>query len=491
MDDSDLKQYQKGENISLEARSYLASLEIIRKQCPLVAKHILGELQSQRNTLKLIASENYTSLAVQLSMGNLLTDKYSEGFPYHRFYAGCEHVDAIEAYAGDLLKKIFHCDHAYVQPHSGADANLVAFWSILVQKIQTKEVDRLQKKRLDDLTDQEHETLRQVMMKQRMLGMSLESGGHLTHGYRHNVSSKMFQAFSYGVDQETERVCYKQLLAIAKEVKPLILMAGYSAYPRLLNFAKMKEIADEVGAVLMVDMAHFSGLVAGGVLKGEENPVPFADIITSTTHKTLRGPRGGLILCKEAWKDTINRGCPLVLGGPLPQIMAAKAVAFTEVLQPTFSEYAHQVVENAKALALALMDLQVKLFTSGTDNHLVVIDVKTSFGVSGRIAEQALLEVGITVNRNMIPGDPNGPWYTSGLRIGTPALTSRGMKTGEMQLIAKWIVDILKDAEPASKKEGGKSLSKYTLPRSRQTQTREEIKELLQRFPLYPELQIE
>ncbi|HEV8052426.1 MAG TPA: glycine hydroxymethyltransferase, partial [Parachlamydiaceae bacterium] len=355
---SRLKHYlakTNSEKQSSAAIAFLASLDHIDTTNPLVAKTIAQELKDQRSHLKLIASENYSSLAVQLAMGNLLTDKYAEGYSNHRFYAGCENVDTLESLAQDELKGLFGCEHAYVQPHSGADANLVAFWSIIVQKIQNKEIEKLGRKSLDELSVEEYEQIRQLMVNQKILGMSLNSGGHLTHGYRHNVSSKMMQAFFYDVDPKTELIDYRALAKQAKEVKPLILLAGYSAHPRRLNFAKMREIADSIGAVLMVDMAHFAGLVAGKALQGEWDPIPYADIVTSTTHKTLRGPRGGFVLCKAEYAETLNKGCPLVLGGPLPHVIAAKAIAFKEANTPEFRQYAGKVIENAQALAESIM----------------------------------------------------------------------------------------------------------------------------------------
>ena len=303
---------------SVAAIAFLASLDHVKTVSPSIVQAIIQELKDQRSHLKLIASENFSSLAVQLCMGNLLTDKYAEGYAHHRFYAGCDNVDLVEEEAGNLLKEIFGADHAYVQPHSGADANLVAFWSILIHKIQNPEVEKLGKKSLDELSDAEYEKVRQLLTKQKIVGLSLNSGGHLTHGYRHNISSKMMQAFSYDVDPKTELLDYKKIAEIAQREKPMILLAGYSAHPRRINCAKMREIADSVGAVFMVDMAHFAGLVAGKVFQGDFDPVPYAHIITSTTHKTLRGPRGGFVLCKEEFKETVNKGCPLVLGGPLP-----------------------------------------------------------------------------------------------------------------------------------------------------------------------------
>lgn len=478
-------------NQSSAAIAYLATLDHLTEKSPKVCACILNELIDQRSHLKLIASENYSSLAVQLAMGNLLTDKYAEGFAHHRFYAGCENVDQIEEFAQKELIKLFGSEHAYVQPHSGADANLIAFWAILCQRVQTKEIEKLNKKNLDELSPKEYESLRQILSNQRMLGMSLNSGGHLTHGYRHNISSKMMQCFSYDVDPKTQELNYSTIHAQAKEVKPLILLAGYSAYPRLINFAKMREIADDVGAVLMVDMAHFSGLVAGKVLKGDFNPVPHAHIITSTTHKTLRGPRGGIILCTSEFADMVNKGCPLVMGGPLPHVIAAKGVAFQEANTLEFCNYATQVVDNAKALAQRLMERGVDVLTKGTDNHLVLLNL-TKWGITGRQAEQALRDARLTVNRNAIPNDPNGPWYTSGVRIGTPAITTLGMKTKEVQEVADIIVDILTSITPTIVEKTGKpSKAKYTLPQNVIDEAQMRVAALLSGHPLYPEIMIE
>lgn len=463
--------------------AFQAALEVIREACPPVAESILQELQAQRSSLKLIASENYCSYAVQLAMGNWMTDKYSEGVPGHRFYAGCENVDAIEGLASDLAKKLFGADHAYVQPHSGADANLVAFWAILTQRVQSKEVARLGKKSLDELTATEMEQVRQLLVNQRVMGMGLSSGGHLTHGYRHNVSAKMMQAQSYEVDPATGLLDYGALKRQVQKFKPLILIAGYSAYPRLIDFAKMREIADSVGAVLMADMAHFAGLVAGKVLQGNFNPVPFAHILTTTTHKTLRGPRGGMVLCKEEFREAVDKGCPMVLGGPLPHVMAAKAIAFHEALQPTYQQYTRQVVENAKALAAALMELGVRVLTGGTDNHLLLFDVASTFGLTGRQAELVLRQASLSSNRNSIPGDVNGPWYTSGIRMGTPAVTTLGMKQREMGKIAELIVKLLREAKPVPE-----SRAKATVSEKALQEARAQVAEILRHFPLYPEL---
>lgn len=463
-----------------DKKAYAAVLEFLKASHPEVADAILGELKSQRECLKMIASENYSSLAVQLAMGNLLTDKYSEGYPGHRFYAGCEHVDAVEQLAIDELKKLFGCEHAYVQPHSGADANMIAFWAILVHRIQNQKG-----KRVEAMSAEEFEALRLEMCSQKIMGMGLSSGGHLTHGYRHNVSARMFQAVQYDVDPETEEIDYEALREQVQKEKPLILIAGYSAYPKKINFKLMKEIADTVDAVLMVDMAHFSGLVAGGVFTGEFNPVPYADIVTSTTHKTLKGPRGGMILCKEEFKEAIDKGCPHVIGGPLPHVMAAKAIAFREANTPEFKTYAEGVVENAKAFANRLIERGVKLFGNGTENHLVVANVAESFGLTGRQAELLLSRAGITQNRNMVPFDKNGAWYTSGVRFGTAALTARGLGKEEMTTIADMICDLLSAAKPL-----GESRAKTVVDEVLVERIQGEVKTLLLQFPLYPDVEI-
>ena len=436
------------------AIAYLAALDYISQSAPHISDSILQELKDQRSHLKLIASENFSSLAVQLAMGNLLTDKYAEGFANHRFYAGCENVDTVEEAAVNELKAIFGCDGAYVQPHSGADANLVAFWSILVHHIQNPAIEKLGKKTLDELTPDEYETVRQLMINQKIMGMSLNSGGHLTHGYRHNISSKMMKAVLYDVDPKTELIDYKSLAEMAKKERPNILLAGYSAHPRKLNFAKMREIADSVGAVLMVDMAHFAGLVAGKAFTGEFDPIPYAHIVTSTTHKTLRGPRGGFVLCTKEYIDTVNKGCPLVLGGPLPNVMAAKAIAFKEANTLEFKSYAKKILENMQALAAQFQKRGIRLVTGGTENHLLILDL-TKFGLTGRHAETALRSAMLTVNRNAIPFDQNGPWYTSGVRMGAAAVTTLGMGTQEMGEIADITVDILSHTKPTTNAKTG------------------------------------
>lgn len=471
----------------LAAIAYLASIDHLSAQSPIVAKSIVDELEAQRSQLKLIASENYSSLAVQLAMGNLLTDKYAEGYSGHRFYAGCEQVDRCETEAVEQLKSIFGCDHAYVQPHSGADANIIAFWSIITQKIQDKRLEKLGKK-IQELTDKEHEELRQYLVNCKMLGMSLDAGGHLTHGFRQNISSKMMQAQTYSINSKTERLDYQEISKKAHEFKPDILLAGYSAYSRRINFAKMREIADSVGAVLMVDMAHFAGLVAGKVFQGDENPIPFAQIVTSTTHKTLRGPRGGLILCQKEYAEVVNRGCPLAIGGPLPHVMAAKAVAFQEANTTDFQKYAHQIVENARALADVFLKENVRIISGGTDNHLFVLDV-SSFNITGRQAEDALLECGICLNRNAILNDPNGAWYTSGVRIGTPALTTLGMGPDQMKVVGKIIVQILKHTKPAKGSQGNSpSKAKFELDENVKKSCHQQVIDLKKDYPLYPEI---
>lgn len=470
------------------AIAYLAALDYIETSAPHISNSILQELKDQRSHLKLIASENFSSLAVQLAMGNLLTDKYAEGFAHHRFYAGCENVDLVEESAVDELKAIFDSEGAYVQPHSGADANLVAFWSILVHRIQNPAIEKLGKKTLDELTLDEYETVRQLMLNQKVMGMSLNSGGHLTHGYRHNISSKMMKAVLYDVDQKTELLDYKSLADMAKREKPDILLAGYSAHPRKLNFAKMREIADSVGAVFMVDMAHFAGLVAGKVFTGEFDPIPYAHLVTSTTHKTLRGPRGGFILCKKEYLDVVNKGCPLVLGGPLPHVMAAKAIAFKEANTKAFCQYAQKIVDNMQALAAQFKKRDVRMVTGGTENHLLILDL-TKFGLTGRHGETALRDAMLTVNRNAIPFDQNGPWYTSGVRMGAAALTTLGMGAPEMTEIADITVDILSNTKPAANaKTGQPSKAQVQIDPVILEKSKKRVAALLQRYPLYPEI---
>lgn len=471
-----------GNKLHKGAVAYLAALDHIEESSPNIAAAIIQELRDQRTHLKLIASENYSSLAVQLAMGNLLTDKYAEGHPRHRFYAGCENVDTVEEAARTELKALFEAEHAYVQPHSGADANLVAFWAILIQKVQTPAVEKLAAKSVDALSPEDYEKVRLMLVQQRLLAMSLNSGGHLTHGYRHNVSSKIMQSHYYDVDPNTELLNYSVIREKAREIKPLILLAGYSAHTRRLNFAELRSIADEVGAVLMVDMAHFAGLVGGKVFKGDENPIPFAHVVTSTTHKTLRGPRGGFVLCKEEFREVVDKGCPLVLGGPLPHVLAAKAIAFKEANTPEFCNYAQRIVDNARALAARFIEKGFRIVSGGTDNHQVILDL-TSTGLTGRQAELALREAGITANRNAIPNDKQGPWYTSGIRLGTPALTTLGMGTKEMVKVADYIIDVIAHTKPSAT-----SKAQYVGDDAVYGKVQSEINKLLKEFPLYPEL---
>jgi glycine hydroxymethyltransferase len=336
--------------------------------------------------------------------------------------------------------------------------------------------------------------LRRQLGDQRMLGMDYYSGGHLTHGYRHNVSAQMFEVHSYGVSRDTGLLDYDGIEAQAKTVKPLILLAGYSAYPRSIDFRRMRAIADAVGAVFMVDMAHFAGLVAGGVFEGDFDPVKHAQVVTSTTHKTLRGPRGGIVLCTKEFADAVDRGCPLVMGGPLPHVMAAKSIALTEALRPDFKKYAHNIQRNAAALAKACIDEGLDVPTGGTDNHLLLIDVR-GFGLSGRQAESALRECGITLNRNSLPYDPNGPWYTSGLRLGTPAITTLGMGEPEMKAIASIIKTVLANTKPTTIEKGENagepSKAKYAIDPAAKDRARGAVHDLLSKFPVYPELDLE
>ena len=493
MNQSSLLQYIENtpkDELNSVTLAYLASFDHLLQNNSFVAKEMIAELQKQRSHLKLIASENYTSYAVQMAMANWLTDKYAEGIPHRRFYAGCEHVDTIEEEANNQLKQLFQCDHAYSQPHSGVDANLVAIWSILIQKVQNRELERLGEKSVDGLQAKEYERIRQLLVNQKLMGMSLLSGGHLTHGYRHNISSKMLQAVQYECDPETGWLDYDKLAAQVLREKPTILMAGYSAYPRKIDFERMREIADSVGAVLLTDMAHFSGLVAGKVFKGSANPIPYSHFVTSTTHKTLRGPRGGIVLCQNEFKETLDKGCPLVLGGPLPHVIAAKAIAFKEANTSSFQNYAQEVVLNAKALAKALHEKGLSIVTGGTDNHLVVIDIR-SLPLNGRQAEKALKDCGITVNRNTVPNDPNGPWYTSGIRLGTAALTTLGMKEEEMKEIASIIHDVLVNSLPyISSDTQQPSKAKYILEKKILDKSQSRVKTLLSQYKLYPELDL-
>ncbi len=466
--------------------AYRSALEVIAAAEPDVAATIAGELAAQRRQLKLIASENYASPAVLLAMGNWLSDKYAEGTPGHRMYAGCEMVDRVEALAAGHATALFGADHAYVQPHSGIDANLVAYWAILARRVEHPVLDQAGLRHVNDLGPGAWERLRHELHGQRMMGMSLDAGGHLTHGFRPNISGKLFEQASYGVDAQTGQLDYDAIAAQAREFRPLVLLAGYSAYPRNPNFATLAEIAAEVGATFMVDMAHFAGLVAGKVLTGDLDPVPHADVVTSTTHKSLRGPRGGLVLCTDEYAPYVDRGCPMVLGGPLPHVMAAKAVALAEARQGSFAAYAARIVDNARALADGLLRRGVRLVTGGTDNHLVLVDVGASFGLTGRQAEAALLDSGVVTNRNSVPKDPNGAWYTSGIRLGTPALTTLGFGPDELDEVADVIVATLRATTPAT----ATSQAKYVLDPATAEAGRQRCAGLLARHPLYPEIQL-
>ena len=376
---------------------------------PEIFKAVQDEQRRQRENLELIASENYTSRAVCEAQGSVLTNKYAEGYPAKRWYNGCEFVDVAERLAIERAKQIFGADHANVQPHCGSSANMAVYFAAL----------------------QPGDTV---------LAMSLAHGGHLTHGHKMNFSGRFFHIVPYGVDPKTEQINYDELATLAREHKPKMVLAGASAYPRIFDFPRLRAIADEVGALLMVDMAHFAGLVAGGQ---HPNPVPYCDFVTTTTHKTLRGPRGGLILCREKYAMEIDKQVfPGIQGGPLEHVIAAKAVCFHEALQPTFKDYARQIVANAKTLAGALAASGLRIVSGGTDNHLMLADV-TTVGLTGKDAAIALDKAGITVNKNAIPFDTKSPFVTSGIRIGTPAVTTRGMKEPEMEQIGRFIREAL------------------------------------------------
>lgn len=474
---------------SPETIAFRAALEVVGAALPEVADSIRQELADQRSHLKLIASENFASPAVLLAMGNWLSDKYAEGSPGHRFYAGCDNVDAIESRAVELAKALFGAGHAYVQPHSGIDANLVAFWSVLTQRVEAPELERLSAKDVRDLSAEDWEALRRKLGNQKMMGMALDAGGHLTHGFRPNVSGKLFQYTSYTVDPQTNLLAYDQVRQRVREERPLLLIAGYSSYPRKINFRIFREIADEVGATFLVDMAHFAGLVAGKVYTDDFDPVRHAHIITTTTHKTLRGPRGGMVLCGPELAEIVDRGCPLVLGGPLPHVMAAKAVALHEASQPEFQTYARRIVENAAVLAEVLQSGGVTVVTGGSENHIVLLDVRP-FGLTGRQAEASLRSAGLTLNRNVIPFDTNGSWYTSGLRLGTPAVTTLGMGVDEMREIAAITVSVLRATVPVTTAAGKPSLVNYTLGEATRVEAESRVRDLLGRFPLYPQIDL-
>jgi len=474
---------------AIASSAYRQILEVIGSVEPRIAAATKQELTDQRGSLKLIASENYASLPVLLTMGTWLSDKYAEGTIGHRFYAGCQNIDTVESVAAEHARELFGAEYAYVQPHSGIDANLVAYWAILSHRIESPTLERLGAKTVNDLAEDDWEDLRREFNTQRVMGMALDAGGHLTHGFRHNISGKMFRQKSYGTDPTSQLIDYDKLRADAKEFKPLIIAAGYSAYPRRVNFAKMREIADEVGATLFIDMAHFAGLVAGKVFTGEENPIPYGHVIGSTTHKSLRGPRGGFVLATAEYAGAVDKGCPMVLGGPLGHVMAAKAVAFAEARTESFQTYAQAVADNAKTLAEGLLKRNVRLVTGGTDNHIVLIDV-SQYGLTGRQAESALLDSGVVTNRNSVPHDPNGAWYTSGVRIGTPALTSRGFGADEFTAVANLIADVLEATTPAPTKSGAPGKAKYILEEAVATSIQSRADELLADHPLYPGLEL-
>ena len=388
-------------------------MSFLEKQDPNIQAVINQELARQRDKLEMIASENFVSQAVMEAQGSVLTNKYAEGYPGKRYYGGCENVDVIETLAIERAKRLFGAEHANVQPHSGSQANFGVYFALL----------------------QPGDTI---------VGMNLSHGGHLTHGSPVNVSGTYFNVVPYGVDAETQQIDYDEFCKIVLEAKPKLIIAGGSAYSRQIDFKKMAEVAHEVDAIFMVDMAHFAGLVAAGL---HPNPVEYADIVTTTTHKTLRGPRGGLILCKEKYAKAIDKSIfPGIQGGPLMHVIAAKAVALGEALQPEFKVYAQQIIDNAKALAAALQDKGLTIVSGGTDTHVMLVDVRST-GLTGKEAEHLLDEVGITCNKNTIPFDPASPFVTSGIRLGTPALTTRGLQVKDMEEIADIIAAVLKNPE--------------------------------------------
>jgi len=406
---------------------------------PDIYNAIRAEVRRQNENIELIASENFTSLSVLEAMGSVLTNKYAEGYPGKRWYGGCENVDVVESLAIDRAKQLFGAEHANVQPHSGTSANIAVFMALLEPG-------------------------------DKILGMDLTHGGHLSHGHKMNYSGKFYTIIPYGVSPKDERIDYDALEKLALEHKPKMILLGASAYPRIIDFARGRKIADQVGALLMVDMAHFAGLVATG---HHPSPVPYADVVTTTTHKTLRGPRAGLILCKEKYAKAIDSAVfPGIQGGPLMHVIAAKAVALKEALSPEFKEYSAQVVKNAKTLASAMAARGWRIVSGGTDNHLMLVDV-TVKGFNGKQVQELLDKVKITVNKNMIPFDKESPFKGSGVRLGTPAVTTRGMKEKEMELIAELIDETLK--APMDEANLAKVLSR--------------VEALTQKFPLYPELQ--
>jgi glycine hydroxymethyltransferase len=412
-------------------------MKFLREVDPEIATAIEREIERQRTKLELIASENFTSPAVLEAQGSVMTNKYAEGYPGKRYYGGCEFVDIAESLAIQRAKQLFGADHVNVQPHSGSQANMEVYFAVL------KPGDTI-------------------------LGMNLSHGGHLTHGSPVNFSGKYFQVVFYGVDKETEQIDFKQVRDLAKEYKPKLIVVGASAYPRIIDFAKFREIADEVGAYIMADIAHIAGLI---VAKLHPSPVPYSEFVTTTTHKTLRGPRGGMILCKQEFAQIIDKNVfPGMQGGPLMHVIAAKAVALKEAMTEEFRKYQEQIVKNAKAMAEELKRHGFRLVSGGTDNHLMLVNL-TNKNLTGKEAERALDQAGITVNKNTVPFETQSPFVTSGIRIGTPAITTRGMKEAECVQIAKWIATVLQDVTNVDlqKKIAG------------------EVRELCSQFPLYPE----
>jgi glycine hydroxymethyltransferase len=405
---------------------------------PEIASAIKDELERQRNGLELIAAENFTSLAVMEAYNNVMTNKYAEGYPGKRYYGGCTFVDVAENLARDRCKALFGAEHVNVQPHSGSQANMAVYLAL-------------------------------VKPGETVMGMALDHGGHLSHGSHVNFSGKIYNVVHYGVNKETEMLDYGEMLEIAKKCSPKIIVTGASAYPRTIDFKALREVADEVGAYLMADIAHIAGLVAAGV---HPSPIPYADVVTTTTHKTLRGPRGGVVMCKQEIAPAIDRAVfPGVQGGPLMHVIAAKAVAFKEASTPEFKRYQQQIVKNAGVIAKTLLDQNFELVSGGTDNHLMLVKL-LKMAYSGKDAEAALERAGITLNKNTIPFDPTSPFVTSGIRIGTPAVTTRGMEEKEMVQIANMIASVLRNIDDEN------VISRV----------KDEVTELCQRFPLYPEL---
>uniref|UniRef100_A0A7V3KPH1 Serine hydroxymethyltransferase n=1 Tax=candidate division WOR-3 bacterium TaxID=2052148 RepID=A0A7V3KPH1_UNCW3 len=411
--------------------------ENLRRTDPEIFEAIFNELQRQRNGLELIASENFTSDAVMEAMGNVMTNKYAEGYPGARYYGGCEFVDVAERLAIERAKQLFGAEHVNVQPHSGVQANMAVYFAVLNPG-------------------------------DTILSMQLSHGGHLSHGHKVSFSGKLYNVVHYTVHPETEKIDFDLVRKLALEHKPKLILAGYSAYPRIIEWDKFREIADEVGAYFMADIAHIAGLVAAGI---HPSPIPYAHFVTTTTHKTLRGPRGGMIMCKAEFAKDIDKAVfPGAQGGPLMHVIAAKAVALKEALTPEFKQYQEQIVKNAKKLAETLISEGLRLVTGGTDNHLMLVDLRP-FKITGNIAEKALEKAGITVNKNTIPFDPEKPTVTSGIRIGTPAVTTRGMKEDEMVKIGKLISKVLRAPDDE------KVIS----------EVRKEVQELCDAFPLYQE----